>query len=355
MNKKEHWTKEEVILYKKSITIWKIFLYYFFIQFLLWILGMLIFFTATVSPFTDDFKNNWNNNYVANNVTYIKWEVDKYNIQYSKVWKCEIWWFYEKNSLLYFCADNTIYIFTYNKNITELLSSKQSTMISYGIGTAILSILTLILLWLTNRIIFTKGSGIASLNQWAKELSSILDEIEEYIDNAGTRLDYRLPTLESLAMSVIDEEIDFFNRFASRIKDLSEKAKQKHMTSTYIKLYILYKELQKKYYKKKWMYFNALASEISLIVSKYNTSILWFFITVLSLVLMSTYILMTLFQMNWNDLTLLDSFKAVINIMTLREDWLILSNIFQEWYIIYLQLLSYVILLASIKLITTRK
>jgi len=52
-------------------------------------------------------------------------------------------------------------------------------------------------------------------------------------------------------MSVIDEEIDFFNRFASRIKDLSEKAKQKHMTSTYIKLYILYKELQKKYYKKK--------------------------------------------------------------------------------------------------------
>lgn len=348
-------TNNDTILYKKIISWWKILIYFFFIELILLLFTAIIFFTWTITPFNDTFKNNWNTNYLNNNVDYIKDEIKKYNIEYSKVTKCQKSWFYEENDLLYFCDDLTLYIFKTPTELTKEIEKNKDILIKFWVSSTIITIISLILLWSTNNYLFTIWWWIPSLNTGAKELELVLDEIEEYIDKKWTRLDYRLPTLESLALSVIQEEIDFFNRFSSRIKTLSDKAYDNHLNNAHIRLHILYKELEKKYFLKKWKYFHALSSELSLFLTKYNTSILWYIISMMSIIIISAFILYWLYQINWNNLEIQDSLKTVLNIITLRNANINIYNIYQEYYILFLQCLSYILFILSIKLIVNKK
>jgi len=347
--------ESEKILYKKKIAFWKIFLYFFVIQTILLIIWWLTFLTWNISPYNDDFKNEWNKNYIAWNNEYVKNIINNYDIEISKVSECEERWFYNKSDLLYFCDNGIVYVFKTTKDINSLIIEKKEQLIEYIYITIIISILLLIVLWISNKTLFTKWAWIWWLNQSIKELESVIDEINEYISTNWNRLEYRIPTLFSLALSVIETEIDFFNRYWNKIKKMSELAKNNHLNNASNQLHILYKEMEKKYFIKKNKIFHALWSELSLLLTKYNTSLLWFIIFNIFTIIISAYILFLLYSINWNNLTIKESFNAIINIFTLREAWVEYFNVYQNYFIIFIQFVSYIYLLVFISLITNKK
>lgn len=343
-------------IYSKTKTsIMKIFSYLIIINLLLGLFWILIFTTSINSPYTDSFKNKWNKNYIENNSQYIKENVEKYNIKYSKNNECDITWFYNKENQLYFCYDNTVYIFPENQDLKQVITSKKDILLKYFIYTSAISFLSIFILFFINRQLFYKGAWIRNISEGANELDNVIDEISEYIKNKWTRLDYRINTLESLSLSLIDEEIDFYNRFSFRIMELSIEAKKNHLINTSDRLYILYKELQKKYFLEKRMYLHALSNELSLISSKYNTSMLWFVVWFILLIIVSAIWLDTLFAINGNELWMKNSLIEVINIFTFRDISIQTIHTYQEVYITSIKVLSYIYFILFIKILSNKR
>lgn len=346
---------ENIINYKKTIKVGKFIWYYLIIQIILLFLWLLIFILSTVTPYTDSFKANWNNAIITNNNTYIDKQIKNFNIQKTNVSKCNPEWFYYNKNSLFFCKDKRKYIFSETTSIKKVLDKRKDLVIKYWIWSVWFSILFIIVLFFINKTLFKWWTRIIWLTKATQELTNILSEIEEYIKTKWTRIDYRIESLEALILGIIEEEPDFFHRFWAKIKDLENLSKINYLYRIENRLHILYKEMEKIYFWKKRMYFNVLWSELSLILTKYNTSITSFVINILFFLILSIFILHTLILINWGNTTLLKTFISILNIFTFRAYSENIVNIYQQSYIIFLQIISYIIFVYSVQLTINKK
>jgi len=342
---------KDVILHKKRFNLWKFILYYIIIQIILLIVWGLIFLSSTLGSFNDNFKNKWNNAIIQQDNKYISNLLkDNNNIKSTNVNNCNKKWFYKEKENLFFCYNHKKYTFIKEKNIDNLIIQKKDLLIKYLIFTFWFSLVFIIILNIFNKTLFRKWIIVNNLSQSSQEFISLIKEIEEYIGNKDSKLEYRLPTLEAIWLGIIEEEPDFFNRFWNVLKKLSKKAKDNFLNEVSNNIDILYKEIEKIYFFKKRKYLKYFSSELSLIISKYNTSIISYIINILFFIILSSGILYLLQSLNWENIKILNSLNEIINIFSFRNIN-IPNNVYYYSYILFLEIISYLIFIMTISLI----
>jgi len=342
---------QDIILHKKRFNLGKFILYYIFIQIILIIVWGLIFLSSTLWSFNDTFKNKWNEAIIQQDNKYINDLIKKNNnIKYTNVNNCSKKWFYNKKDNLFFCYDHKKYTFIKEKKINNLIIQKKELLIKYLIFTFGFSLIFIISISIFNKSLFRKWIIVNNLSQSSQEFISLIKEIEEYIWTKDSKLEYRLPTLEAIWLWIIEEEPDFFNRFWNVLKKLSKRAEDNFLKEVSNKLDILYREIEKIYFFKKKKYFKYIGSELSLILSKYNTSIISYIVNILFFIILSSGILYLLQSLNGENIKFINSLNDIINIFSFRNAN-IQNNVYYFPYILSLEFISYLILFITINLI----